>query len=82
MPFPATVTAGSSAVILGTGGVGLNVIQGAKISGAAKIIAKRVARQQEEIAFPFFMFLFLHFCCMPINLVQSILKLFHYMHTL
>ncbi len=35
----AKVKAGSSVVVLGTGGVGLNVIQGAKIAGAEKIIA-------------------------------------------
>jgi Zn-dependent alcohol dehydrogenase len=35
----AKVTAGSSVVVLGTGGVGLSVIQGAKISKASKIIA-------------------------------------------
>lgn len=35
----AAVKAGSSVVVLGTGGVGLNVIQGARISGASMIIA-------------------------------------------
>lgn len=35
----AKVKAGSSVVVLGTGGVGLNVIQGARIVGAGKIIA-------------------------------------------
>ena len=35
----AKVKAGSSVVVLGTGGVGLNVIQGAKIANAGKIIA-------------------------------------------
>lgn len=35
----AKVKAGSSVVVLGTGGVGLNVIQGARIAGASKIIA-------------------------------------------
>ncbi len=35
----AKLKAGSSAVILGCGGVGLNVIQGCKIAGAARIIA-------------------------------------------
>src|SRR6185503_19394882 len=35
----AKVKAGSSVVVLGTGGVGLNVIQGAKIAGAKRIIA-------------------------------------------
>jgi Zn-dependent alcohol dehydrogenase len=35
----ARVQAGSSVVVFGTGGVGLNVIQGARISGARRIIA-------------------------------------------
>ena len=35
----AKVKAGGSVVVLGTGGVGLNVIQGAKIAGAGLIIA-------------------------------------------
>ena len=35
----AKVKTGSSVVVLGTGGVGLNVIQGARIAGARKIIA-------------------------------------------
>jgi len=35
----ARVTPGSSVVVIGTGGVGLNVIQGAQIAGAAQIIA-------------------------------------------
>ena len=35
----AKVKAGSSVVVLGTGGVGLNVIQGARVAGAKQIIA-------------------------------------------
>lgn len=46
----AKLTAGSSAVVLGTGGVGLNSIQGARISGAAKIIAIDVNEQRLEMA--------------------------------
>ncbi|WP_298531576.1 Zn-dependent alcohol dehydrogenase [uncultured Algibacter sp.] len=46
----AKVTAGSSAVILGTGGVGLNVIQGARISGASKIIAIDINENRLEMA--------------------------------
>ena len=46
----AKLTAGSSAVVLGTGGVGLNVIQGAKISGAAKIIAIDINPNRLEMA--------------------------------
>jgi S-(hydroxymethyl)glutathione dehydrogenase/alcohol dehydrogenase len=46
----ARVKAGSSVVVLGTGGVGLNVIQGARISGAARIIAVDVNAQRLEMA--------------------------------
>ena len=46
----AKLTAGSSAVILGTGGVGLNVIQGARISGASKIIAIDINSERLEMA--------------------------------
>lgn len=46
----AKLSAGSSAVVLGTGGVGLNVIQGAKISGAAKIIAIDINPERLEMA--------------------------------
>lgn len=46
----AKLQAGSSAVILGTGGVGLNSIQGARISGAAKIIAIDVNPNRLEMA--------------------------------
>ncbi|MEM8526084.1 MAG: zinc-binding dehydrogenase [Bacteroidota bacterium] len=41
---------GSSVVVLGTGGVGLNVVQGARISGAAKIIAIDVNPIRLEMA--------------------------------
>ena len=46
----AKIKKGSSTVILGTGGVGLNVIQGAKISGASKIIAVDINSQRLEMA--------------------------------
>lgn len=46
----AAVTAGSSVVVLGTGGVGLSVIQGAKISEAAKIIAIDINANRLELA--------------------------------
>jgi S-(hydroxymethyl)glutathione dehydrogenase/alcohol dehydrogenase len=46
----AKLTAGSSAVVLGTGGVGLNVIQGARISGASKIIAIDINQERLEMA--------------------------------
>ncbi len=46
----AKVKAGSSVAVLGTGGVGLNVIQGAKIAGAAKIIAVDINEQRLAMA--------------------------------
>lgn len=46
----AKVKPGSSVVVLGTGGVGLNVIQGARISGASKIIAIDINPQRLEMA--------------------------------
>ncbi|ARV16622.1 Zn-dependent alcohol dehydrogenase [Polaribacter sp. SA4-12] len=46
----AQLKAGTSAVVLGTGGVGLNAIQGAKISGAAKIIAIDINPERLEMA--------------------------------
>ncbi|MDF7823343.1 Zn-dependent alcohol dehydrogenase [Pontiellaceae bacterium B12227] len=46
----AKVTPGSSAVVLGVGGVGLNAIQGCRISGADKIIAIDINEQRLEFA--------------------------------
>ncbi len=46
----AKVKPGTSVVVLGTGGVGLNVIQGARIAGAAKIIAIDINPQRLEMA--------------------------------
>lgn len=46
----AKVKAGSSVVVLGAGGVGLNVIQGARISGAAKIIVVDVNESRLAMA--------------------------------
>ncbi len=41
---------GSSVVVLGTGGVGLNVIQAARISGASKIIAIDINEERLKMA--------------------------------
>ncbi len=46
----AKVKRGTSVVVLGAGGVGLNVIQGARISGAAKIIAIDINHSRLEMA--------------------------------
>lgn len=46
----AKVTEGSSVVVLGTGGVGLSVIQGAKVNKANKIIAIDINANRLELA--------------------------------
>lgn len=46
----AKVTEGSSVVVLGTGGVGLSVIQGAKVSNVRKIIAIDINPSRLEMA--------------------------------
>jgi len=46
----AEIKPGTSVVVLGTGGVGLNVIQGARIAGADKIIAVDVNPSRLEMA--------------------------------
>ncbi|CAL1518503.1 alcohol dehydrogenase catalytic domain-containing protein [Chitinophaga sp. MM2321] len=49
----AKVKPGSSVVVLGTGGVGLSVIQGAKVAGAGKIIAIDINPRRLEMAAAF-----------------------------
>lgn len=49
----AQVTENSSAVVLGTGGVGLNVIQGIKVSKASKIIAIDINQTRLDMAVEF-----------------------------
>jgi S-(hydroxymethyl)glutathione dehydrogenase/alcohol dehydrogenase len=46
----ARVEPGSNVVVIGTGGVGLNVVQGARLAGAARIIAVDVRDNKLEFA--------------------------------
>lgn len=46
----AKVSPGSTVAVIGTGGVGLNVIQGAKVSGASKIIAIDIKKERLALA--------------------------------
>ncbi|WP_216828513.1 Zn-dependent alcohol dehydrogenase [Alkalihalobacterium elongatum] len=46
----AKVTPGSTVAVIGAGGVGLNVIQGAKLAGAVKIIAVDVVEEKFAMA--------------------------------
>ncbi len=49
----AKVEAGSSVVVIGCGGVGLNVIQGARIAGAKRIIALDLSAERLKMALQF-----------------------------
>lgn len=49
----AKVEAGSSVLVIGTGGVGLNAIQAAVIAGATKIIAVDISKTKLEMALEF-----------------------------
>ena len=46
----AKVTPGSSVVVFGCGGVGINVIQGARLAGAAEIVAVDLVPEKREAA--------------------------------
>ena len=46
----AKVTQGSKVAVLGCGGVGLNVVQGAKLAGAAQIVAIDLAPEKRALA--------------------------------
>lgn len=46
----AAVAAGSSVVVVGIGGVGVNVVQGARLRGAGRIIAIDLSREKLELA--------------------------------
>ncbi|MHB8449581.1 MAG: alcohol dehydrogenase catalytic domain-containing protein [Mycobacteriales bacterium] len=46
----ARVRPGSTVVVIGVGGIGLNVIQGARLAGAARIVAVDVNPRKEELA--------------------------------
>lgn len=46
----ARIRPGDSVAVIGCGGVGLNVVQGARIAGAARIVAVDTAREKLELA--------------------------------
>lgn len=48
--FKADVQPGSSVIVFGLGGIGLNVVQGARIAGATNIIAVDINPAREDIA--------------------------------
>ncbi|MCG2594221.1 S-(hydroxymethyl)glutathione dehydrogenase/class III alcohol dehydrogenase [Ramlibacter sp. XY19] len=72
--FTAKVEAGANVVVFGLGGIGLNVIQGAKMVGADKIIGIDLNPQRETMARKFGMTHFLNPKDHP-NIVDAIVQL-------
>ena len=72
--FTANVEAGANVVVFGLGGIGLNVIQGAKMVGADKIIGVDINPQREAMARKFGMTDFVNPNDVP-NLVDAIIQL-------
>jgi S-(hydroxymethyl)glutathione dehydrogenase/alcohol dehydrogenase len=72
--FSAKVEAGATVVVFGLGGIGLNVIQGAKLVGADKIIGVDINPAREAMARQFGMTHFLNPKDVP-NVVDAIVQL-------
>jgi S-(hydroxymethyl)glutathione dehydrogenase/alcohol dehydrogenase len=72
--FTAGVEAGANVVVFGLGGIGLNVIQGAKMVGADKIIGIDINPSREAMARRFGMTHFIDAKAVP-NVVDAIVQL-------
>ena len=72
--YTAKVEAGANVVVFGLGGIGLNVIQGAKMVGADKIIGVDINPARQEMARRFGMTHFINPKEVP-NLVDAIVQL-------
>ncbi len=72
--FTAKVEAGANVVVFGLGGIGLNVIQGARMVGADKILGVDINPARERMARQFGMTHFLNPADVP-NLVDAIVQL-------
>ena len=72
--FTAKVEAGANVVVFGLGGIGLNVIQGAKMVGAGKIIGVDINPAREAMARQFGMTHFINPKDVP-NVVDAIVQL-------
>jgi S-(hydroxymethyl)glutathione dehydrogenase / alcohol dehydrogenase len=72
--FTAEVEAGANVVVFGLGGIGLNVIQGAKMVGADKIIGIDLNPEREAMARQFGMTHFINPKTVP-NVVDAIIQL-------
>ena len=73
--WTAKVTPGSNVVIFGLGGIGLNVVQGARIAGADKIIGVDVNPARESLARKFGLTHFVNPKQLPADLVPHLVEL-------
>jgi S-(hydroxymethyl)glutathione dehydrogenase / alcohol dehydrogenase len=73
--FTAKVEAGATVVVFGLGGIGLNVIQGAKMVGAAQIVGVDVNPAREKLARQFGMTHFVDPKEIPGDLVAHLVEL-------
>jgi S-(hydroxymethyl)glutathione dehydrogenase / alcohol dehydrogenase len=71
----AKVEPGANVVVFGIGGIGLSVIQGAKLAGAKQIIAVDINSAKKEIAYKFGATHFLNPNQLEGNLVDQIIKM-------
>ena len=71
----ANVEAGSSVVVFGLGGIGLNVIQGAKLVGAAQIVGVDINNDKKELAKKYGMTDFVNPNEIDEDLVQHLIRL-------
>ena len=72
--FSAKVEAGANVAVFGLGGIGLNVVQAARIAGADKIIGIDINPKREELARKFGMTHFLNPRDVP-NVVDAVVQL-------
>ncbi|SFE75396.1 S-(hydroxymethyl)glutathione dehydrogenase/class III alcohol dehydrogenase [Nitrosomonas sp. Nm166] len=72
--YTAKVEAGSNVAVFGLGGIGLNVIQGARMVGADKIIGIDINSQREDMARKFGMTHFINPNDVP-NIVDAVIQL-------
>lgn len=73
--FTAKVEAGSRVIVFGLGGIGLNVIQGARIVGAAQIIGVDINASREKLALQMGMTDFVNPNEIKGNLVEYLIEL-------
>jgi S-(hydroxymethyl)glutathione dehydrogenase/alcohol dehydrogenase len=73
--YTAGVEPGANVVVFGLGGVGLNVVQGARLAGADMIVGVDLYPARESIARDFGLTLFVNPCALRGDLVDELVEL-------